>query len=233
MKTKDPIQFTNPPQTTFLRGLQRCLAAARHIHPVRILCTLLLVATFSGCQQPASQLGNVGGASAAASPFTSTRLAEGDTVRVAFEGDTNMNTVVKVQLDGTIALPMIGAYKAVGLTPAELRTALMERYKTILSVNEITVSAISSPSVYVSGAVLKPGRIPLDRPLTALEAVMEAGGFDHRRAKVNTVTVIRKEEGQQRRFTLDLKRALREGDTTPFYVQPFDIIHVPEKSFNF
>jgi hypothetical protein len=62
---------------------------------------------------------------------------------------------------------------------------------------------------------------------------MEAGGFDHRRAKAGTVSVIRKESGQQRRFTLDLKRALSEGDTNPFYVQPFDIIHVPEKSFNF
>ena len=233
MKTKDPIQFLNPPHISFLRGLHRWVAAVRRLHPVRIFCTLLLVAVFSGCQQPAGQVGNVGGASAAASPFTSTRLAEGDTVRVAFEGDTNMNTVVKVQLDGTIALPMIGAHKAAGLTPAELRTALMERYKTILSVNEITVSAISSPSVYVSGAVLKPGRIPLDRPLTALEAVMEAGGFDHRRAKVSSVSVIRKEEGQQRRFTLDLKRALSGEDLTPFYVQPYDIIHVPEKTFNF
>jgi polysaccharide export outer membrane protein len=199
-----------------------------------MLWTLLLVATFSGCQQPASQLNNVGGATGAASPFTSTRLGEGDTVRVAFEGDTNMNTVVKVQLDGTIALPMIGAYKVLGQTPEELRTALMERYKKILSVNEITVTLLQAQaSVYVSGAVLKPGRIPLDRPLTALEAVMEAGGFDHRRAKAGTVSVIRKESGQQRRFTLDLKRALSEGDTNPFYVQPFDIIHVPEKSFNF
>jgi polysaccharide export outer membrane protein len=186
----------------------------------------------TGCQQPAGQFGPVSGAPAA--PFTSTRLGEGDTVRVAFEGDTNMNTVVKVQLDGTVALPLVGAFKALGLTPEELRAALMERYKKLLSVNEITVTLLSaSASVYVSGAVLKPGRIPLDRPLTALEAVMEAGGFDPRRAKVSKVSVLRKEGGKQRHFTLDLKRALSGEDPNPFYLQPFDIVHVPQKSFNF
>jgi len=192
---------------------------------------LVLILGITGCQQPGTL--PVGGAATPA-PFTSTRLGEGDTVRVAYEGDTNMNTVVKVQLDGTVSLPLVGVVKAVGLTPEQLRADLMERYKKLLSVNEITVTVISvSASVYVSGAVLRPGRIPMDRPLTALEAIMEAGGFDSRRARIADVSVIRNENGKQQHFSVNLKRALTGQDPEPFYLKPFDIIHVPEKTFNF
>ncbi len=232
MKTKKHV---SRPSISSNRGVGRAiLDACQRFLPAKAFCTLAFVLALTGCQQPNSQMGDVGGTPVATSPYTSTKLGEGDTLRVAYEGDTNMNAVVKVQLDGTITLPLIGTFKAAGLTPEELRTALMARYKTLLSVNEITVTLLSaSASVYVSGAVLKPGRIPLDRPMTALEAVMEAGGFDSRRAKGGSVSVIRKEGDKQRHFTLNLKSALAGEDPNPFFVQPYDIIHVPEKTFNF
>jgi polysaccharide export outer membrane protein len=109
----------------------------------------------------------------------------------------------------------------------------MKRYESILKINEINVTrVVSAASVTVSGAVLRPGRIPMERPLTAMDAVMEAGGFDPNRAKLDKVTVYRIENGQQQRYVLNLKRALRDGDPSPFYLKPFDIVHVPEKRFN-
>jgi hypothetical protein len=47
------------------------------------------------------------------------------------------------------------------------------------------------------------------------------------------VTVLRMENGQRKHYKLDLKKALRGDDPVPFYVKPFDIVHVPEKTFNF
>jgi polysaccharide export outer membrane protein len=169
-----------------------------------------------------------------AEPFTSTKLQEGDVVRVAFEGDTNMNQVAKVQLNGTITLPILGEVKAAGKTPTELQADLRQLSQRLLKLNEVTVTVVSTAaSVYVSGAVLRPGRIPMERPLTALEAIMEAGGFDYTRAKPSGVTVLRLENGQQRRYELNLKRALKGEETAPFYLKPFDVIYVPEKTFNF
>lgn len=194
---------------------------------------LLLLASLTACQQPAPGPGPTPGASQS-TPHTSNRLSEGDTIKVAFEGDTNMTTVVKVQLDGTISLSLVGVVKAAGLTPDELRADLMQRYKSFLSVNEITVSLVTtSAGVYVSGAVVKPGRIPMDRPLTALEAIMEAGGFLPNKAKTWAVSVTRIEKGQQQHFDLDLKRALQGQDPNPFYLKPSDVIFVPEKTFTF
>ena len=207
------------------------------VFPLLLLAGLLVVA--SGCQQPKAAFPNPPSpaaldASATNATNTSGRLREGDTVKIAFEGDTNLTTIAKIQLDGQINTPMVGDVKAAGRTLLELQTDLMRRYQPLLKVNDITVTMVASAaSVYVSGAVLRPGRIPMDRPLTVLDAIMEAGGFDHARAKPSAVTVLRIENGHQQHFELNLKRMLRGDESTPFYLKPFDIVHVPEKTFNF
>ncbi|MCS7091165.1 MAG: polysaccharide biosynthesis/export family protein [Verrucomicrobiota bacterium] len=210
----------------------------RDLHAnARILTSILTMSCFvhllGGCATaPPSAAG--GAATEGTTPYASTILSEGDVIRIGFEADTNLNTIAQIQLDGTVTLPLLGAVPAAGKAPEELRADLMKRYEKLLSINELTVTVINSvASVYVSGAVLKPGRIPLVRPMTALEAIMEAGGPDIRRAKLKAVTVLRREEGRQRHFTLNLQDALRGHDPNPFYLKPFDILHVPEKRFNF
>lgn len=166
--------------------------------------------------------------------MASARLREGDSVKVAFEVETNLNTVAKIQIDGALILPLIGEVKVAGKTVQELQADLKERYKPLLVANELTVSIFqSSASVYVSGAVLRPGRIGMDRPLTALEAVMEAGGFDPNRARPSKVSVKRLENGRQVNYPVNLRKALDGDDPAPFQLKPFDIIFVPEKKFNF
>jgi polysaccharide biosynthesis/export protein len=204
-----------------------------------MVALLGLVGVLAGCQQAQPVFNNAnagaeGFTAAPVLPVASTLLQEGDAIRIAFEGDTNLNAVAKIQLDGTVMLPLIGAVKAAGKTLEELQADLRKRYQPLLRVNEITLTmAGNSASVYVSGSVLRPGRIAMDRPLTALEAIMEAGGFDSARARPSAVTVLRLENGQQKHYRVDLKAALRGDDPSPFQLKPFDIVHVPEKSFNF
>jgi hypothetical protein len=62
---------------------------------------------------------------------------------------------------------------------------------------------------------------------------MEAGGFDQSRARLTEVAVLRIENGQRVTFRFNLKRALQGKDNSLFYLKPFDIIYVPEKTFNF
>jgi polysaccharide export outer membrane protein len=182
---------------------------------------------------PATVAPSPSAAPAGAEPFSSTKLQEGDVVHVTFETETNLNTAAKVQMDGAIIMPLVGSVKAVGKTPLELQADLMRCYERILKDNQLSVTlASSAASVYVSGAVLRPGRIPMERPLTALDAIMEAGGFDSNRAKPSAVTVLRLENGQQHHYLLNLKRALQGKEPNPFYLKPFDIVHVPEKTFN-
>jgi protein involved in polysaccharide export with SLBB domain len=81
----------------------------------------------------------------------------------------------------------------------------------------------------VTGAVLRPGKIMSNRPITALEAIMEAGGVDYAKANLKAVTVTRLEGGQFKTYTLNLKLVLDGQQTKPFYLKPSDIVKVPER----
>jgi polysaccharide export outer membrane protein len=157
-------------------------------------------------------------------------LHEGDAVRVTFPGATTLNTVQQIRRDGRITLPMIGEFKAVGLTPTEMEKELIKLYESQLQTKEIYVAVESSAfPVYVTGAVLRPGKIMSDRPINALQAIMEAGGFDYTKADLKSVKVIRHEGGQAKHYTINLKKVVQGSDPETFSLKPADIIYVPER----
>ena len=45
------------------------------------------------------------------------------------------------------------------------------------------------------GEVKSPGLIPMNGRMTALEAIMQAGGYDKHSAKMSTVVIVRQREG--------------------------------------
>lgn len=193
---------------------------------------LLLAGLLTACRSSTGST-SVNSAPVSALSMTNT-LQEGDVIQVTFEGATNLNTTAKIPLDGMVLLPFVGRVKASGKAPLDLETDLTALYAKQVKSTKIGVMVMaSSAAVYVSGAVLRPGKIPLDRQLTLLDAVMEAGGVDHNRAKLSSVSVLRIENGQQRIYHFNLKRALSGDEPVLFYLKPFDTIYVPEKTFTF
>jgi polysaccharide biosynthesis/export protein len=69
--------------------------------------------------------------------------------------------------------------KAAGLRPAELEDALRAQYAKTLHQPEIAVIVKNfvNQNVYIGGEVQPPGLIPLSGRLTALQAVLQAGGL--------------------------------------------------------
>ena len=133
--------------------------------------------------------------------------------------------------DGKITLSLGGEIVAAGKTPADIEKEILKLYGEQLAVKQVVVTVTSSAyPVYVSGAVLRPGKILADRPMTVLEAIMEAGGFDMAKANLKKVKVLREFEGQTVSYTIDMRKVL-QGDpgTKPFYLKPADKIHVPQK----
>jgi polysaccharide export outer membrane protein len=164
---------------------------------------------------------------------SSIRLNAGDAVAVTFPGAGPMNTTERIRLDGHIAMPLIGDVMAAGKTPKELQDDLRLLYKPHLQNNEVLVIlTTSSSAIYVSGAVIKPGRISMERPMTLLDAIMEAGGFDTKKANVKRVAVIRQSYGHQySRKTFNLRPVLKGKNVEPYQLEPFDIVFVPERIF--
>ena len=158
-------------------------------------------------------------------------LHEGDTLNITFPGSPELNTTgAVIRRDGRITLKSLGEFKAAGLTPPEMEKELIKTFGSQIQTKEVSVAVQSSAfPVYVTGAVLRPGKILSDRPITALEAIMEAGGFDYTKANLKSVRVLRNENGQSRHYTLNFKPVLKGESGEQFHLRPSDIVYVPER----
>jgi polysaccharide export outer membrane protein len=195
---------------------------------VRLMLGLLTLLAFAGCQTPAPEFKSDG--EPIASPPGVMALREGDVLKITFPGTPNLDTTQAIRTDGKLVLPVVGEVAVAGMTPAELEKDLLDRYSSQLLSKEVRVAVESSSFVvYVTGAVLRPGKVMSARPLSAIEAIMEVGGPDYTRANLKKVTVTRLEAGLFQTHTLDLKQALEGKSSSPFYLKPSDIVKVPER----
>jgi len=157
-------------------------------------------------------------------PRASGNLNSGDVIRVSFPGAPELNVVQRIQPDGRVSLPTIGGVSAAGRSVSAVQSQLNSMYQPHLQDPTVLVSVETAASgVYVSGEVLRPGKVPLERPMTALEAVMESGGFT-KMANPRKVVLVRKEGGQHQRYVLNM--SMSGGASPPFYVRPYDMIYV-------
>jgi len=193
-----------------------------------LMAGLLMAAAlaFTGCATNQNTLP----ASSGAEHTETVVLREGDAVKIAFPGSPNLDTTQQIRRDGKISLSLVGEVDAVGLTPDALQKKLIELYAPQISSKEINVSVASSTfPVFVSGAVIHPGKVLSDHPLTALEAIMEAGGFVPNAANLKAVKVIRNENGKFKNYQINLKDVLDGKSDKAFYLQPGDFVEVPER----
>lgn len=157
-------------------------------------------------------------------------LREGDVLKISFPGSPTLNTTQTVRRDGKITMQLIGEVDVTGMTPSALEQKLADLYAPQLSSRQVTVEVVSSSlTIYVTGMVLRPGKISSDHPISALEAVMEAGGPDYTKANLKDVTVIRREGSVMKNYKINLKDVLQGKQNEPFYLKPGDIVYVPER----
>ncbi len=109
---------------------------------------------------------------------------DGEVVRISFPGSPNLDATQQIRLDGKIVLTLVGDVQAARLTRGELEQSLIKLYGPQISTTEINVEVESSSFPgFVTGCV-RPGKVLSDKPVTALEAIMDAGGFDYARAQL-------------------------------------------------
>lgn len=157
-------------------------------------------------------------------------LHAGDVIKVSFPGSATLDMTQQIRRDGKVNLYLVGEVKAVDKTPADLEKELVALYANQLTSKEIKVTVVSSAfSVFVSGAVMKPGKVTSERELTAFDAIMEAGGFDESRANKKHVRIIRQDGGKIENFVIDFKQVLEGKGGEPFYLKAHDTVYVPER----
>jgi polysaccharide export outer membrane protein len=157
---------------------------------------------------------------------TTYALGSGDVIEVSLVGRADYNGRAKVQADGTVLLPLIGAVPAVGQTPAQLaesvRSALQKGGFFPNPEVHVEVAQVSSRYATVLGFVATPGLIPLDREYRLSELIARVGG--RASGGADYVQLTRRDGTSQRYDLADLAMAGRDKDPV---VQSGDKLYVP------
>jgi polysaccharide biosynthesis/export protein len=152
----------------------------------------------------------------------------GDEVTIKVFGMPQLEETVRIRPDGRISVLLVDDIVAAGLTTRELDERLTSRYAEYLRDPQVTlvVRSYANLKVYVGGEVAAPGPLPLVGKLTALGAVLQAGGFKGT-ARTNSVILIRNSGGDRPRVErLNLAAVYNKGEPD-VPLKPFDVVYVP------
>ena len=124
-----------------------------------------------------------------------------------------LTRTIPVRTDGKISLPLIQEVKAGGLTPLQLKEVLTRKFKEFIEnpIVSVTVTEVNSYKVYVIGQVKNPGVHRLRSETTVTQIIVVAGGFTDW-ANPKKILVIRKENGKEKRITVNYKRIMAGKD---------------------
>jgi len=161
------------------------------------------------------------------------QLGAGDQVKMEVFGRPEMDTVTYVSDDGTVRVPLAGAVRIGGLSPAEAaeRVEAALRKGQFLVDPHVTFTVIQSRSQRVSvlGEVKSPGRYPIESNSTVLDLIAQAGGPTDKGA--DTIYILRPDGGGTlQRLSVGLKSVTDPQQGMPAILQTLrsgDSIFVP------
>ena len=157
------------------------------------------------------------------------QLRQGDEVMVSVWKEEALQKQVIVLPDGSITLPLVGRVEVAGLTTPEVEKKITDKLKRYMSEPVVTVviAGINGNKAYIMGKVVKPGSIILSGPITVLQAISVAGGFD-KFADEGGIKVIRSKTEGQETLAVRYKDVVSGRDTsTNIQLRAGDTVVVP------
>ena len=157
-------------------------------------------------------------------------LHPGDVLDIQYRYTPEFNQTVTVQPDGFISLEIGGDVKVSGRNLEQVRNIILNKARTRLASPELIVvlKEFQKPYVVVAGEVAQPGKLEMREKLTALQAVLLAGGFKDS-AKSSQILVFRKLNNDMAEVrSLNFKSLKRTSDLeNDLTLQAGDMILVP------
>ena len=143
-------------------------------------------------------------------------LGPEDVIQVSVWLHPELERSLTIRADGSVTLPPVGDLKAGGLTPKEFADRASDRLSSYLrqtTTVTVTVTQYMSRSVFVQGAVAKPGRFGFENIPTLVDVLAQAGGALPG-ANLAGVQVVRRDGDSSRMIAADVAAVLRSGDTS-------------------
>jgi polysaccharide export outer membrane protein len=141
------------------------------------------------------------------------RLDAGDRLRVVVYGQEGLTNTYAIDAGGSITMPLIGAVRARGLTPAGLAAEITGKLRNgYIREPSVAVEIEAYRPFFILGEVAAPGQYPYVPNMSVESAVAIAGGFSPR-AKRDRVTLTHTDAGGSVRAIVPLGTPISPGDT--------------------
>jgi polysaccharide biosynthesis/export protein len=149
-------------------------------------------------------------------------LGVGDQVRVITVGGEQLTGDFRVNDAGDIAVPLLGAVQAAGLTTAQLEQRIAQglQQKQLFRDPSVAVEVLAYRPIFILGEVNKPGQYPYQPGMTLLTAVSVGGGFTYR-AVTDYASVVRTSGDQATEGRVGRQSFLLPGDVVTVYERIF------------
>jgi polysaccharide export outer membrane protein len=152
-----------------------------------------------------------------------------DILEVFVWKEPDLTRKILVRPDGRISFPLVQDMQAGGISPGELKDRIEKKLKEYIGSPNVTiiVEAIQSYKIFVTGKVQKPGSMLVEKPVTVLQALAMAGGFQEF-ARPSEMTVIRNYGNENVVFKFDYGEVIK-GKNTPqnILLRSGDVVVVP------
>lgn len=201
----------------------------------RVFGSLLLGASLVSCSSVGTPIHEIAPEINATRDVSTLVLGPGDELEISFhqESSSQWNHDTQVLADGRAAFLGLGDIPVAGLTLADVDDVLEQAYAETVRSPELTVipTTLAGRSVTVIGQVQDPGPQQLGDPrLTLLGALGNAGGPNVSYGNLKHIVLVRWDPSEQRqlRWHIDARPEFWGGGE-PIYLQPYDIVVVPDK----
>lgn len=157
-------------------------------------------------------------------------LQRGDVLEIKVFNVTELDTTVTVRPDGKVSVLLLDDIEAAGRTTTQLDELLTARYAPFYLDPRVTINVqgFANHKIYVGGEVVQPGLFPLVGDLTAVRALIQAGG-PKTTAKTSHVILLRESNGTPVAIVINLKDVINKGKPD-VPLSPFDVLYVPKSA---
>jgi polysaccharide export outer membrane protein len=141
------------------------------------------------------------------------RLDAGDRMRIVVYGQEGLTNTYAIDAGGSITMPLIGAVRARGLTPAGLADEISGKLRNgYIREPSVAAEIEAYRPFFILGEVAAPGQYPYVPNMSVESAVAIAGGFSPR-AKRDRVTLTHTDASGSVRAVVPLGTPISPGDT--------------------
>lgn len=174
-------------------------------------------------------------------------IGPGDSIDIYVWGNPDVSRVVTVRPDGKVTVPLVEDIQASGKTAFELARKLEEEYAQYIRDPQVVVmvaafQGVDQQQIRVIGQVGNSGgnngsnrysgeSIPYERGMTLMDVIIRIGSIGEF-ADGNRASIIRKIDGEEKQFGVDIDDLVEDGDMSKnVKMFPGDILVIPEAYF--